>query len=502
MTTTQSDADAVERDIADALAECYADPLRHVLISYPWGVRGGPLEGHDGPDVWQREFLVEVGEEVKKRKFDGVNAVDPIQFSTASGHGIGKSCMTAWLIRWIADTRPHSVGTVSANTERQLRSKSWAELAKWHHMGLTQHWYQLNAGAGSLNMYHRQHSETWRVDAQTCKEENSEAFAGQHRDTSTSYYIFDEAGGISDKIFEVREGGLTDGEPMTFDWGNPTRNSGRFHANMVGRYRHRFIRRHIDSRTVKITNKPYIDRLIEDYGIDSDYVKVRVLGMFPSASMHQFISTDDVNEAMRREMSPREYNFAPVIIGVDPAWTGEDEFVIMLRQGLNSQLLGKYERNDNDVQMAQLIAQFEDDHDADAVFVDGGFGTGIVSIGEAMGREWQIVWFSGKSTDQGCFNKRAEMWNAVRQWLKKGGSLEDDDVMRADLTGPELVPRLDGKIHLESKDHMQARGLASPNRADALAITFAFPVAQRPGRGVAFNPKSEASTQHEYDPMG
>ena len=487
-----------EGDLIDLMASCYADPLRHVLVSYPWG--HGQLRGRDGPDKWQREFLVELGKEVRKRRFDGVNAVDPIQFSTASGHGIGKSCLSSWLMRWIADTRPHSVGTVTANTAEQLRSKTFAELGKWHSLGLTQHWYTLNAGgAGSLNMYHREHSMTWRVDGQTCREENSEAFAGQHRDNSTSYYLFDEASGIPDKIFEVREGGLTDGEPMTFDFGNPTRNSGRFHSNMVGKYRHRYIKRFIDSRSVSITNKEYLDRMISDYGIDSDVVKVRVLGQFPSASTHQFISTDDVNKAMSRALTPSEYNFAPVIIGVDPAWTGDDDFVIVMRQGLNSKVLGVYARNDNDVQMAQLIAQFEDDYHADAVFIDGGFGTGILSIGHTMGRsEWQIVWFGDKSIDPGCLNKRAEMWVQMRDWLKQGGCLDEDEVMRADLTGVELVPRLDGKKQLESKEHMKQRGLASPNKADALAITFAFPVASK---RLTYNPHYNAPTASDYDPL-
>ena len=496
MLTTSTDED----QLIDLMATCYANPLKHVLVSYPWGVKGTPLEGRDGPDLWQREFLIELGKQVKDRNFDGVNAVNPIQFSTASGHGIGKSCLSAWIIRWIGDTRPDSAGTITANTAEQLRTKTFAELAKWHNLAITKHWWTLNAGsAGSLNMYHRDNPKRWRCDGQTCREENSEAFAGQHRENSTSYYLFDEAGGIPNKIFEVREGGLTDGEPMTFDFGNPTRNSGRFHSNMLGKNRGRYIKRFIDSRSVDITNKEYLQRLIDDYGVDSDVVKVRVLGQFPSASSHQFISGDDVDAAMLREMTPSEYNFAPTIIGVDPAWTGDDDFVIQLRQGNNSKTLGVYARNDNDVQMAQLIAQFEDDYDADAVFVDGGFGTGIVSIGHTMGRDhWQIVWFSDKSLNPGCLNKRAEMWESVRIWLKEGGCLEEDDIMRQDLTGVELVPRLDGKKQLESKEHMKDRGLASPNKADALAITFAFPVA---ARKVAYNPKQAAEMQHEYDPM-
>ena len=489
-----------EDQLIDLMASCYADPFKHVLVSYPWGVPGTPLVDRDGPDKWQREFLVDLGGEVKKRGFDGVNAVDPIQFTTASGHGIGKSCLSAWIIIWIRDTRPQSMGTITANTAEQLRSKTFAELSKWHGMSITNHWFVLNAGsAGSLNMYHKG-DRTWGCSGQTCQEHNSEAFAGQHRDTSTSYYLFDEAGGIPNSIFEVREGGLTDGEPMTFDFGNPTRNSGRFHANMVGKFRGRFIKRFIDSRSVAITNKEYLNRMIEDHGLTSDLVKVRVLGQFPSASAHQFISTDDVNAAMLREAQPSEYNFAPVIIGVDPAWTGDDDFVIVMRQGLNSKVLGVYERNDNDVQMANLIAQFEDDYNADAVFIDGGFGTGIVSIGHTMGRiDWQIVWFSDRSLDRGCLNKRAEMWELMRQWLKQGGCLEEDDTMRSDLTGVELVPRLDGKKQLESKEHMKERGLASPNKADALAITFAFPVV---AKKLAYNPHHAAETEHEYNPLG
>jgi hypothetical protein len=499
MTTTRL-VDDSEGELIDLMASCYASPLKHVLVSYPWGVKGTPLEGRDGPDVWQREFLIELGEEVKKRKFDGSQSVQPIQFSTSSGHGIGKSCLSAWIVIWVRDTRPQSMGTITATTAEQLRSRTFGELQKWDSMSLTKHWFRLNAGtAGSLNMYHKD-DRTWGCTGQTCQENNSEAFAGQHRDSSTSYYIFDEASGVPDTIYAVREGGLTDGEPMTFDFGNPTRNSGQFHANMVGKFRRRFIKRFIDSRSVSITNKEYLNRMIEDHGIDSDQVKVRVLGQFPSASTYQFISIDDVDKAMAREVMPAEYNFAPTIIGVDPAWTGDDDFVIYMRQGLNSKLLGKYARNDNDVQMAQLIAQFEDDYDADAVFIDGGFGTGIVSIGHTMGRvEWQIVWFGDKSMDRGCLNKRAEMWDQMRQWIKDGGCLEGSETMRADLTGVELVPRLDGKKQLESKEHMKQRGLASPNEADALAITFAFPVASKK---LAYNPKQEAETQHEYDPLG
>jgi hypothetical protein len=96
-----------------------------------------------------------------------------------------------------------------------------------------------------------------------------------------------------------------------------------------------------------------------------------------------------------------------------------------------------------------------------------------------MGRNWQGVWFSSKAIDAGCFNKRAEMWRDMRDWLKSGGAIPKDNVLRDDLTGIETVPRLDGKILLEPKEALKDRGLPSPNRADALALTFAYPVANK-----------------------
>ena len=97
-----------------------------------------------------------------------------------------------------------------------------------------------------------------------------------------------------------------------------------------------------------------------------------------------------------------------------------------------------------------------------------------------MGRNWHLVWFAGQSPDPGCLNMRAYMWREGRDWLKEGGSIDPTDtVLYDDIVGPETVPRLDGKIQLESKEDMKDRGLPSPNRGDAWAMTFAVPVAPR-----------------------
>jgi hypothetical protein len=196
----------------------------------------------------------------------------------------------------------------------------------------------------------------------------------------------------------------------------------------------------------------------------------------------QLIGQDDVDAAAKRHLRYDQYSFAPKIIGVDPAWTGDDALEIYLRQGLYSKHLLTLPKNDNDVLVANKIAMLEDEYQADAVFVDGGYGTGIVSVGRSLGRDWRIVWFGGASTDPGYVNKRAEMWGkGVKTWLKEGGAIDPNDTdLQQDLTGPETVPRVDGKILLESKEDMKERGLPSPNKGDAFALTFAEPVVKRP----------------------
>lgn len=244
-----SPADA-DIEIASLIADTYDDPLGFVILAYPWG-EPGELSGFKGPDRWQREFLEDLGCQVRARAFDGVQAVAPIRMATASGHGIGKSTLVAWIVNWIMSTRPNCQGTITANTYTQLETKTWAAIQKWTRMCVTSTWF---ATTGT-RMYHRDYPQTWFCSAQSCREENSEAFAGQHAVSSTSFYLFDEASAIPDKIFEVAEGGLTDGEPMIFLFGNPTRNTGKFYRATYGSEQDRWKVRSIDSRQCALPNQ-------------------------------------------------------------------------------------------------------------------------------------------------------------------------------------------------------------------------------------------------------
>jgi hypothetical protein len=476
----------IEDELIDEVASYDKDPRGWADFAYPWGE--GELDEEEGLRTWQAEEFAKLGEHLQNPD----TRFDPYQLAIASGHGIGKSAFLSMLLDWGMSTAEDCKVVITANTRTQLVSKTMAEVAKWRRLSITSHWFTANAM--SVVSVDPSREKSWRTDAITWSKHNTEAFAGLHNKKKRIILIFDEGSAIDDAVWETAEGALTD-EDTEIIWvvfGNPTRNTGRF-RECFRRFRNRWRTRQIDSRDVEGTNKKQIQKWLEDHGEDSDFFKVRVRGMFPNVSAKQFIATDDVDAAFGRHLRLQQYNFAPKIITVEPAWTGIDAFVIALRQGLSFKILGVYPYNDNDIHMANIVARFDDDEKADAVFIDGGYGTGIYSAGKTWNRvHWRLVWFGEKSGDPGCVNKRAEMWKGARDWLKAGGAIPEDQELYDDLIGPETVPRMDGKLLLESKEDMKARGLPSPNKGDALALSFAFPVQAR----------IEVRREHSEKPVG
>lgn len=467
------------------------DPYGFVLYSFPWGE--GDLKDHPGPDTWQAEELKKIGEQLRA----GGNLGCIIREAIASGHGIGKSAFVAWLILFTLATCEDALGVVTANTETQLKTKTWANLAKWYRLFIARHWFYFTATA--IYSVDPEHEKTWRVDAVPWSEKNTEAFAGLHNEGKRILLIFDEGSAIPDTIWEVSEGALTDQntEIIWAAFGNPTRSNGRF-KECFGKFRNRWNTEQIDSRTSRLTNKKQIQEWIDDYGIDSDFVKVRVRGMFPSMSAKQFFSLADVDAAFGREIRAEQFNFAPKILTCDPAWEGDDLLEIGIRQGLAFRILRTIPKNDNDIEIANILAAIEDEEQADAVFIDAGYGTGIASAGKTWGRNWTLVWSAAAATDPGFLNKRAEMANEVKKWLKAGGCIPPIQAMRDGLLAIEAVPRADGKVQLEPKTAIKARIGFSDGKYDTLALSFAYPVAKKAQGHLA---EHSGRIITDYDPL-
>jgi hypothetical protein len=488
---TMPPADIVRR-IAKIAAACKYDPLKWAEAAWHWG--HGDL-ANEAIRQWQRDVLADLRDHLA----NPTTRHTVFRLSIAAGHGIGKSALFAMLADWAMSCHAGARVRVTANTEAQLRTTTSPEFSKWFRSGLTRDLFDVD----TMSITQKQQPKNWRLDFVPWSEHNTEGFQGLHNKGKLVMVLMDEGSNIADPVFDVVEGAMTDADTILIFivFANPTRATGRFRETFR-RYRKMWRNRQIDSRTVEGINVKELNERVALYGEDSDYVKVRIKGQFPSSSDRQFIGTDLVDAAFGKPLRDDQFNFAPVIITCDPAWSGGDETVIGMRQGLMFDILEVIRKNDNDVLVAQKIASYEVRYGASAVFIDAGYGTGIKSVGDVMGRAWQLVWFAGAPVDPGCINKRVEMWRDTREWLRAGGSIPDDQVLYEDLIGPETLPRLDGKVALESKEDMKKRHLPSPNRGDALALSFAAPVAltSKPAYGA---PNSSAVIDSsQFNPHG
>ena len=461
-------------------------PEKFAKFIFPWKEEGTPLVHESGPDGWQLETLADLGRMSKEAIEGGPAAL----YAVASGHGIGKSALMAWIILWFLSTRYTPQCVVTANTGAQLSNKTWRELAKWHRLSRNKHWFKWTA----TKFYHLDFPDLWYATAQPWSKDKPDAFAGTHEDHVLMLY--DEASQIDDVIWEVTEGAMTTPGAMWVCFGNPTQNTGRF-KECFGKFRHRWSTKQIDSRNCKMANKAQIDQWVEDYGDDHDFVRVRVKGQFPRASVLQFIGQDLVDQACKIDykMDRQVWEWAPIVMGVDVAREGDDTTVIYIRQGLHTHLV-KPLYSKNLMYTANIVAGYIKEWFPRQTFIDRvGIGAGVVDKLITMGHGPVVTGVNVGTKaikEKEFFNKRAEIWAKMKNWLKAGGSIPDDcQQLHDDLIGPEYGFDNKDRLQLERKKDMKARGLASPDYGDALALTFSFPI--------AFDEKKPALSQAELD---
>ena len=454
---------------AKIAAKCRHDPLLFAEHAWAWGE--GHLEGQD-IRAWQSEVLDEIAIKLQ----DPTTRHDVIRIAVASGHGIGKSALTGILTTWGLSCFKDPRIVITANTEGQLITKTSPEIGQWVRSSMFGDLYQID----TMSIKLRDDPDQHRADLLTNSEHNPEAFAGLHAHKRLVMVIVDEASALPENIYQTILGALTDKDTILIFvmMGNPTSAYGAF-RECFRKNRNFWKTWNIDSRDVEGVNLSAVQSIIDEFGEDSDQAKVRVKGVFPSASQKQFIPTPYVDAAYGRHLRDEQFKFAPTVLTCDPAWEGDDLLVIGKRQGLMFDILETIEKNNNDIYIAAKLAHYEDKLDADAVFVDAGYGTGIVSAGTTMGRNWRLVWFGEKADDKGYRNKRAEMYGRLRDWLAAGGAIPKHRRLYEDLVAIETKPHPDGVIQLRPKAEMKKEGLPSPDFSDTLALTFAYEVSKK-----------------------
>lgn len=471
-------------ELATILAGFKNDPLGFVLWAYPWGEAGTELED-EYPDRWQVAVLndiklaLELNEKLPKEERT------PVQVAIASGHGIGKTALMAWIDQWFISTRNNARIVTTANTFSQLTGKTWAELYKWHKLMVHRHLLQWRAE----KYFMKENPAEWKSDAVPWSKHNSEAFAGTH--AKSVLYKFDEGSAIDDIIYEVSEGAMTTEDCIWIVFGNPTRNTGRFRA-CFGKFRHRWITRSIDSRTARKTNKAKIRQWIEDYGEDSDFVRVRVKGKFPRYASGQLVSEDQMDFCMKLYESIG-YEIYPISICCDVARSGDDLTTVGAWQKDFCHELKGYPKESNSkksvVQTASHVAECYRHYKQKYPYAkircfvdDDGVGGGVTDILESWGIPVTGVQ-SGATEVMGdddrkrFLNMRAKMWWLAGQAIANGYDLRNaDQRLKDDMVNMTYWHQPGNmKIQMEAVDDLKARGLPSPDYGTNFVLQFAFP---------------------------
>lgn len=424
------------------------------------------------PDPWQVDALRAFADPLKRR------------ISMQACAGPGKSAVLAW-IGWnfmlcYGGRGEHPNAAVMSITRENLKDNLWKELAVWRNKSkLLQRLFEQQ----QERIFARDHPETWFMSARSVPkksnaEEQGRTLSGLH--SRFILYLIDESGDQQPPVLRSAEQGLGNCEwGKIVQSGNPTSHSGMLYLAAT-------TQRHLWA-VIQITGDPddpkrsprismeWAREQIKLYGRENPWVMAYILGKFPPSSMNSLLSLEEVEAAMGRHLSIDKYAHAQKRLGIDAARFGDDPWVIFPRQGLAA-FMPKVMRGPRSDEVAAVVAQAKVKWGSEMEFFDdtGGWASGAIDCLVRAGYGPIGVNYSGKAINPRYFNKRSEIHFELAEWVRRGGALPNV---------PELVPELtqprywfhEGKMRVEEKEQIKIKIGRSPNHADALANTFAFP---------------------------
>ena len=223
---------------------------------------------------------------------------------------------------------------------------------------------------------------------------------------------------------------------------------------------------------------------------------------FSAQGDDQLIALADTEDAAKRVYQRDHVRLSPVVLGIDPARFGDDRSVVFRRQGRQAFKPVVYRGIDN-MELAARVANLIEEHDPDAVFCDAGAGSGVIDRLRQLDYDVIEIPFGGKATKpEQYINRRSEMWWLMKQWIEEGGAIPNDVALKQELATPIYWYDNVGRRVLESKDQIKKRlqGAGSPDLADALALTFALPVAKKVPEDIYIKRRKAATQKTDYDP--
>ena len=435
------------------------------------------------PDIMVRELF---GVEPDGWQEDALRAFPTTpRIAMKAAKGPGKTCLLAWLAWNFLLTRPHPNIVATSISGDNLRDGLWKEMAVWRNKAeLLKAKFEWQ----TERIFAKEAPATWWMSARTWPKSADPAtlgntLAGVHSDYVLS--LIDESGSIPVAITATAEAGLASGkEAHIVQAGNTNSLDGALYQACVLRpHLWKVIQISGDPDDPKRASRIDIDwarEMIATSGREDPYVKLMVLGEWPSASINALLGPEDIERAFGQKYQQHHVDHAARVLGVDVADEGDDASVIFPRQGLVA-FPPKILRNVSGEVGAGVVSRVWDDWDVDAAFIDntGGWAGVWRSTLKALNRTLIPIGFADAPTDRQYANRRAEMYFNLAIWVKDGGCLPSDcRELMAELTQTTYTIKGD-RLLLEPKKLIKAKIGRSPDRADALALTFAEPCSRK-----------------------
>lgn len=436
--------------------------IQHLITEYqddPVGFVRDVLNAE--PDPWQVDLLKAVAS--GKRRI-----------SVRAGHGVGKSTAVAWLAIWHMVTRFPQKTVLTAPTEKQLFDALFSEMKAWINKlpGPIKALFEMTTERIVLKAA----PEASFVSARTSSAERPEALAGVHSDYVL--LVVDEASAVPEPIFESAAGSMSGENACTILIGNPTKNTGLFfktHHALKGSWH----TMHVSCVGSPRVTPQFIEEIKETYGEASNAYRVRVLGEFALRDDDTLIPAELIDSAMSRDIQPDPQ--APLVFGLDVARFGDDRSVLCKRRGNVVTEFKTWQGLDLMQLTGAVVNEIRKDSPAEICIDAIGLGSGVADRLREVApvEKLKIAVRDVNVSEASAMNDQAaklrdELWLSAKDWLdKRACKLPKDDDLRAELAAPTYTFTSNGKVKVEGKAEMKRRGMRSPDKADALCLTFA-----------------------------
>ena len=326
--------------------------------------------------------------------------------------------------------------------------------------------------------------ETWFARAKTARKEAPEALAGVHGDYVMM--LVDEASGVAEEIFNTAEGALTNENILVILISNPTRLMGTFYDSHH-KDKQNWQTFTFNSKESPIVDDEFVTRIIEKHGEDSDEYRIRVLGMFPKEDAIDDKGFVPLLAANDLRYTQDEQFVGTVKMGLDPAGMGKDETVWVVRDPFKAKIVAveKFSDAKSIAQKTITLAHYYN-VDSKNIFIDN-FGVGAnIAMEMAIAKCVPTPLNVGEKAenDEVYINKRAEIYWRMKEWMRKGGELNGGETDWTQMLTIRYRRELSGKLKIMGKEEMRKEGIKSPDRVDALSLTFVEEDQKKPSRDI------------------